>query len=69
MMYENPELQRKARSCIPHQQMSSAAERKLKEAKEADPGEIFSLIQKIQSYCVLLLNKDSEGPTDFLSCL
>lgn len=37
MMYENPELQRKARSCIPHQQMSSAAERKLKEAKEADP--------------------------------
>uniref|UniRef100_UPI0037E912B6 peptide-N(4)-(N-acetyl-beta- glucosaminyl)asparagine amidase n=1 Tax=Semicossyphus pulcher TaxID=241346 RepID=UPI0037E912B6 len=37
MMYESPELQQKARSHIPHQQLSSAAERKLKEAKEADP--------------------------------
>ncbi|XP_044027151.1 peptide-N(4)-(N-acetyl-beta-glucosaminyl)asparagine amidase [Siniperca chuatsi] len=37
MLYENPELQQKARSYIPHQQLSSAAEHKLKEAKEADP--------------------------------
>lgn len=37
MLYENPEMQEKARSCIPHQELSSAAERKLKEAKEADP--------------------------------
>ncbi|KAI3358849.1 hypothetical protein L3Q82_014735, partial [Scortum barcoo] len=37
MLYENPELQQKARSHIPHQQLSSAAEHKLKEAKEADP--------------------------------
>ncbi|XP_035537083.1 peptide-N(4)-(N-acetyl-beta-glucosaminyl)asparagine amidase isoform X3 [Morone saxatilis] len=37
MLYENPELQQKARSCIPHQQLSSAAEHKLKEVKEADP--------------------------------
>ncbi|XP_038579992.1 peptide-N(4)-(N-acetyl-beta-glucosaminyl)asparagine amidase isoform X1 [Micropterus salmoides] len=37
MLYENLELQQKARSCIPHQQMSSAAEHKLKEVKEADP--------------------------------
>ncbi|XP_068431681.1 peptide-N(4)-(N-acetyl-beta-glucosaminyl)asparagine amidase [Clinocottus analis] len=36
MLYENPELQQKARSHIPHQQLSSAAEHKLKEAKEAD---------------------------------
>ncbi|XP_069575274.1 peptide-N(4)-(N-acetyl-beta-glucosaminyl)asparagine amidase [Brachyistius frenatus] len=38
MMYENPELQEKARSCIPHQELSSAAQHKLKEAKDADPG-------------------------------
>ncbi|KAM8840368.1 peptide-N(4)-(N-acetyl-beta-glucosaminyl)asparagine amidase isoform 2-T2 [Spinachia spinachia] len=37
MIYENPELQQKARSHIPHQQLSSAAEQKLTEAKEADP--------------------------------
>uniref|UniRef100_A0A8C3G5Z2 Peptide-N(4)-(N-acetyl-beta-glucosaminyl)asparagine amidase n=1 Tax=Cyclopterus lumpus TaxID=8103 RepID=A0A8C3G5Z2_CYCLU len=37
MLYENPELQQKARSHIPHQQLSYAAEHKLKEAKEADP--------------------------------
>ncbi|XP_070702435.1 peptide-N(4)-(N-acetyl-beta-glucosaminyl)asparagine amidase [Pempheris klunzingeri] len=37
MLYENPELQQKARSCIPHQQLSSAAEHKLKEVKDADP--------------------------------
>ncbi|KAM3596690.1 uncharacterized protein V6R79_019091 [Siganus canaliculatus] len=37
MLYENPELQLKARSAIPHQQLSSTAERKLKEAKAADP--------------------------------
>ncbi|KAM7372787.1 hypothetical protein PAMP_007684 [Pampus punctatissimus] len=36
MMYESPELQQKARSHIPHQQLSSAAEQKLKEATEAD---------------------------------
>ncbi|XP_039976868.1 peptide-N(4)-(N-acetyl-beta-glucosaminyl)asparagine amidase [Xiphias gladius] len=37
MLYENPELQQKARTQIPHQQLSSAAQHKLKEAKEADP--------------------------------
>uniref|UniRef100_A0A668A2K2 Peptide-N(4)-(N-acetyl-beta-glucosaminyl)asparagine amidase n=1 Tax=Myripristis murdjan TaxID=586833 RepID=A0A668A2K2_9TELE len=37
MVYENPELQEKARSHIPHQDLSSAAEQKLKQAKEADP--------------------------------
>ncbi|XP_073319657.1 peptide-N(4)-(N-acetyl-beta-glucosaminyl)asparagine amidase [Pagrus major] len=37
MLYENPELQQKARSIIPHQQLSSAAQHKLTEAKEADP--------------------------------
>uniref|UniRef100_A0A3P8SBX4 Peptide-N(4)-(N-acetyl-beta-glucosaminyl)asparagine amidase n=1 Tax=Amphiprion percula TaxID=161767 RepID=A0A3P8SBX4_AMPPE len=37
MLYENPELQLKARSSIPHQELSSAAQKKLKEAKEADP--------------------------------
>ncbi|XP_054462106.1 peptide-N(4)-(N-acetyl-beta-glucosaminyl)asparagine amidase [Anoplopoma fimbria] len=37
MIYETPELQQKARSHIPHQQLSSVAECKLKEAKEADP--------------------------------
>ncbi|XP_041665212.1 peptide-N(4)-(N-acetyl-beta-glucosaminyl)asparagine amidase [Cheilinus undulatus] len=37
MLYENVELQQKARSCIPHQQISSTAEHRLKEAKEADP--------------------------------
>ncbi|XP_020494304.2 peptide-N(4)-(N-acetyl-beta-glucosaminyl)asparagine amidase [Labrus bergylta] len=36
MLYENPELQQKARSHIPHQQMSSNAEQRLKEAKDAD---------------------------------
>ncbi|KAK2830024.1 hypothetical protein Q5P01_017955 [Channa striata] len=37
MLYENPELQQKARNHIPHQQLSSAAQHKLKEAKDADP--------------------------------
>uniref|UniRef100_A0A3Q2PTR9 Peptide-N(4)-(N-acetyl-beta-glucosaminyl)asparagine amidase n=1 Tax=Fundulus heteroclitus TaxID=8078 RepID=A0A3Q2PTR9_FUNHE len=37
MQYENLELQLKARSIIPHQQLSSAAEHQLKELKEADP--------------------------------
>lgn len=46
MLYENPEMQEKARSCIPHQELSSAAERKLKEAKEADPGEVPLLAHK-----------------------
>lgn len=41
MLYENPELQQKARSAIPHQQLSSAAEHKMTEAREADPGEIL----------------------------
>ncbi|XP_053190248.1 peptide-N(4)-(N-acetyl-beta-glucosaminyl)asparagine amidase [Scomber japonicus] len=37
MMYESPELQQKARSHIPHLQLSSAAELKLKEVTEVDP--------------------------------
>uniref|UniRef100_A0A4W6FP67 Peptide-N(4)-(N-acetyl-beta-glucosaminyl)asparagine amidase n=1 Tax=Lates calcarifer TaxID=8187 RepID=A0A4W6FP67_LATCA len=37
MLYENPALQQKAKSHIPHQQLSSAAQHKLKQAKEADP--------------------------------
>ncbi|XP_023200206.1 peptide-N(4)-(N-acetyl-beta-glucosaminyl)asparagine amidase isoform X2 [Xiphophorus maculatus] len=37
MQYENPELQLKARSIIPHHQLSSSAQHKLKELKEADP--------------------------------
>ncbi|XP_030269017.1 peptide-N(4)-(N-acetyl-beta-glucosaminyl)asparagine amidase isoform X2 [Sparus aurata] len=37
MLYENPELQQKARSIIPHQQLFSTAQDKLTEAKEADP--------------------------------
>lgn len=37
MLYENPEMQQKARGCIPHQQISSAAENRLKESKDADP--------------------------------
>uniref|UniRef100_A0A8C6TNH4 Peptide-N(4)-(N-acetyl-beta-glucosaminyl)asparagine amidase n=1 Tax=Neogobius melanostomus TaxID=47308 RepID=A0A8C6TNH4_9GOBI len=38
MVYENPEIQRKARSSIPHEQLSSNAEKRMQEAKEADPG-------------------------------
>ncbi|TNN78979.1 Peptide-N(4)-(N-acetyl-beta-glucosaminyl)asparagine amidase [Liparis tanakae] len=37
MLYESLELQQKARNQIPHQQLSSVAEDKLREAKEADP--------------------------------
>uniref|UniRef100_A0A3B3ZZ31 Peptide-N(4)-(N-acetyl-beta-glucosaminyl)asparagine amidase n=1 Tax=Periophthalmus magnuspinnatus TaxID=409849 RepID=A0A3B3ZZ31_9GOBI len=37
MVYENPELQQKARICIPHQELTSTAEKKMMEAKEADP--------------------------------
>lgn len=79
MLYENPELQQKARSCIPHHQLSSAAEHKLKEAKEADPGEVPAVIQKNQLYIWIilhankdvhvLLNSDSDRPTDSPSCL
>lgn len=49
MLYENPELQQKARSTIPHQQLSSAAEHKLTEAREADPGEVLWHIKKKKS--------------------
>ncbi|XP_077404163.1 peptide-N(4)-(N-acetyl-beta-glucosaminyl)asparagine amidase [Vanacampus margaritifer] len=37
LLYENPELQQKARCCIPYKKLSSAAEQKLKLAKEAEP--------------------------------
>ncbi|XP_005937554.1 peptide-N(4)-(N-acetyl-beta-glucosaminyl)asparagine amidase [Haplochromis burtoni] len=37
LLYENPELQQKARSLIPHQELYSAAQQKLKEANESDP--------------------------------
>ncbi|XP_072226544.1 peptide-N(4)-(N-acetyl-beta-glucosaminyl)asparagine amidase isoform X2 [Leuresthes tenuis] len=37
MQYEKADLQLKARSIIPHQELSSAAHHNLKEAKEADP--------------------------------
>lgn len=40
MLYESHELQQKARDVIPHERLSSAAKNKLKEAKEADPGEV-----------------------------
>lgn len=48
MLYENPELQQKARSIIPHQEMSAAAEDKLKEAREADPG----IVMDTQKTCI-----------------
>ncbi|XP_047460194.1 peptide-N(4)-(N-acetyl-beta-glucosaminyl)asparagine amidase-like isoform X2 [Mugil cephalus] len=38
MMYENLELQQKARDRIPHHELSSAAQDKLRAAVEADPG-------------------------------
>uniref|UniRef100_A0A3B3CP77 Peptide-N(4)-(N-acetyl-beta-glucosaminyl)asparagine amidase n=1 Tax=Oryzias melastigma TaxID=30732 RepID=A0A3B3CP77_ORYME len=38
LQYESPELQQKARSVIPHQELADAAERGLKQAREADPG-------------------------------
>lgn len=44
MQYEDPKLQQKARSFIPHQQLSSAAQHKLKELKEADTGEITPVL-------------------------
>uniref|UniRef100_A0A4W6FQJ5 Peptide-N(4)-(N-acetyl-beta-glucosaminyl)asparagine amidase n=1 Tax=Lates calcarifer TaxID=8187 RepID=A0A4W6FQJ5_LATCA len=43
MLYENPALQQKAKSHIPHQQLSSAAQHKLKQAKEADPEDFLVL--------------------------
>lgn len=45
MLYESHELQQKARSIIPHEQLSSAAKHKLKEAKDADPGEMIILFK------------------------
>lgn len=36
MVYENPELQLKARSCIPHEQLSSTAKERLEQAKQED---------------------------------
>lgn len=50
MMYENPELQQKARSHIPLQQLNSDAQHKLKEAKKADPGNVLLLIQISHKY-------------------
>ncbi|KAK5855489.1 hypothetical protein PBY51_005587 [Eleginops maclovinus] len=37
LLYENLELQQKARSCIPHLQLTSAAESRLRGAREEDP--------------------------------
>ncbi|XP_067282223.1 peptide-N(4)-(N-acetyl-beta-glucosaminyl)asparagine amidase isoform X1 [Pseudorasbora parva] len=37
MIYENPELQQKALSCIPHELLRSRAKERLKQAKDADP--------------------------------
>uniref|UniRef100_A0A4W6FNK8 Peptide-N(4)-(N-acetyl-beta-glucosaminyl)asparagine amidase n=1 Tax=Lates calcarifer TaxID=8187 RepID=A0A4W6FNK8_LATCA len=48
MLYENPALQQKAKSHIPHQQLSSAAQHKLKQAKEADPGEDFLVLELLR---------------------
>lgn len=58
MVYENPELQQKARSHIPHQQLSDAAQHKLKEAKKVDPGDIPLLIKifKYITYTVYCLH-------------
>lgn len=42
LLYENPELQQKARSLIPHQELYSAAQQKLKEANESDPSKRIS---------------------------
>lgn len=47
MLYEKPELQQKARNAIPHQQLSSAAERKLNEGRQADPGEVLRHLKTI----------------------
>lgn len=47
MMYENPELQQKARNHIPLQQLTSAAQHKLKEAKTSDPGFVPKLVRLI----------------------
>lgn len=38
MVYENPELQQKALSCLPHEQLCSRAKECLHNAREADPG-------------------------------
>lgn len=59
MQYENPELQQKARSIIPHQKLSSAAQHKLKESKAVDPGEVLSHTQKGQLHTGLF--RYSEG--------
>lgn len=40
MVYENPALQQKALSCIPHVSLRSKAEERLKQAKDADLGGI-----------------------------
>lgn len=58
MIYENPELQQKARSHIPHQQLCSAAEQKLTEAKEVDPGEVPVVSQDNRLYVEPYANKD-----------
>lgn len=39
MLYENPDLQQKARSLVPLQQLCSAAQHTLQEAQQADPGD------------------------------
>lgn len=52
MMYESPELQQKARSHIPHLQLSSAAELKLKEVTEVDPG--VNPITHLRHFCICM---------------
>lgn len=77
MLYENPELQQKVRSIIPHQQLFSTAQDKLTEAKEADPGEVLIFIQKnsilfvfsfIWSYCIHSIHSTDWRAFLFVDC-
>lgn len=72
MVYENPELQQKARSHIPLQQLTTAAQHKLKEAKKADPGDVPSLLHFNHIYGISALFcfcKVFNVPLCLLSCL
>lgn len=68
MLYENPELQQKARNVIPHQQLSSAAEHKLKDAKEADKERKLGIEDFLVLELLRWFKQDFFSWVDCLSC-
>lgn len=68
MIYENSELQRKALNCIPHQQLTSSATIRLKQAIDEDPGCKLGLEDFLVLELLCWFKQDFFSWVDCLSC-